>query len=381
MPNAAGTIPPQLRRNWVTRIYPDAPLLDRYKREYVDFHQLTEKEWKARQRVLHAFMEFVEDGDLTNMTAPALLAYAGSRLDDGRHINTVRFEMNRVRWLASWLYANKLITADQLLEIRAVRDPRGSTGRAVPRPYSREELDTYYSIINERWPLIEDRVNNAVGVIHLHRLSIDRWVVTGHGWVHVRRHAMRLQIEAITALALHCALRAKEIWSLDTKQLWADPRYLVVKTKRTDNRDKVREVPYTTPTRDAVRAWLTMREKMSAKGQRPWLKLSNRGSALAPMTLHDMHTFLTRNVGPEWHLHRFRHTAATERLRAGADIDLISKWLGHSNRLMTLGYLDIVKNDIADALEQTEDRFVERISERTTNDSQENGDGPDKADV
>lgn len=373
MPSHAGHIPPQLRTRWKRRDTPIHPLVERYKREYIDYHQLTHQEWDNRRRILHVFGEMLDGRDITEMTGADLQAYGGARLQAGRHVNTVRFEMNRIRWFASWLYANRLMDPNQLLEIRAIRNPRGSTGKAIPRPYNREALDRFYATVDARWPLIATTPKRTNGLLNLNVRSVDRWVATGQGWLYVRRHAVHLQIEAITALALHCALRANEIYTLPLRQLTANPAFLVVKAKRSDNREKTREVPFTAPARDAVERWLDCRYKLSPRHKQPWMRLSNSSSGNDPMTKHNFYTFLTRTVGPEWHLHRFRHTAATERLRAGADIEIVQQWLGHSSIQMTLGYLEIVREDVAKGMAATEADFQQRVM-RHTGGGEENGD-------
>lgn len=364
--------------NQQPKTWPEHPLLTRYKREYIDFHQITPKEWRNRLRILSVFRQQLADNgrDFADMTGADLLAYAGGRLDDGRHINTVRFEMNRVRWFANWLYGIGVLSAEQILSVRGVKNPRGSTGKARPRPYSRDDLDRFYAALEAKYPTMDHRVEVASGSIHLGRYSVERWVLTGHGWPRVRRHGNRLQIEAVVALALHCALRAGEIWALDTNGVDPDLRYLVVSAKRSDPNERLREVPYTTHARDAVQAWLDFRALLNLRHKKTWLAFGPRGET-QPMTRKQMYQLLPTYVGEGWELHRFRHTAATERLRAGADIEIISQWLGHANTQMTLGYLDIVKSDIARVMKRTEAAFEERVLPRTHDDQQETNDGDD----
>jgi integrase/recombinase XerD len=42
----------------------------------------------------------------------------------------------------------------------------------------------------------------------------------------------------------------------------------------------------------------------------------------------------------EWHLHRFRDTAATRWLRAGIDVRTVQVWLGHESLATTQKYLE-----------------------------------------
>jgi site-specific recombinase XerD len=42
----------------------------------------------------------------------------------------------------------------------------------------------------------------------------------------------------------------------------------------------------------------------------------------------------------QWHLHRFRDTAATRWLRAGIDVRTVQAWLGHESLATTQKYLE-----------------------------------------
>ena len=46
----------------------------------------------------------------------------------------------------------------------------------------------------------------------------------------------------------------------------------------------------------------------------------------------------------EWHLHRFRDTAATRWLRAGIDVRTVQVWLGHESLATTQKYLEPSKD-------------------------------------
>lgn len=49
--------------------------------------------------------------------------------------------------------------------------------------------------------------------------------------------------------------------------------------------------------------------------------------------------------------HQFRHTYATEMLRAGMSLTAVMKLLGHTSPLMTMQYLDVTLNDLQQAFE------------------------------
>jgi site-specific recombinase XerD len=72
----------------------------------------------------------------------------------------------------------------------------------------------------------------------------------------------------------------------------------------------------------------------------------NTGGLASPSFLHD----LCKNVAKraeldhvQWHLHRFRDTAATRWLRAGIDVRTVQAWLGHESLATTQKYLELSK--------------------------------------
>jgi integrase len=63
----------------------------------------------------------------------------------------------------------------------------------------------------------------------------------------------------------------------------------------------------------------------------------------SPSFLHDLCKAVTKIAGldeTEWHLHRFRDTAATRWLRAGIDVRTVQEWLGHESLATTQKYLE-----------------------------------------
>lgn len=66
----------------------------------------------------------------------------------------------------------------------------------------------------------------------------------------------------------------------------------------------------------------------------------------------------------EYELHRFRHTCATERLRAGMALEVLQRFLGHADIAQTLVYTKIVNDDIHRAALKTEPSFAAAVGQR-----------------
>jgi site-specific recombinase XerD len=65
--------------------------------------------------------------------------------------------------------------------------------------------------------------------------------------------------------------------------------------------------------------------------------------------------------GDRWRWHRFRHTAATEWLRAGVPLERVRYFMGHASIEQTLAYAEILKEDIAESFSKAQPGFSERL--------------------
>jgi site-specific recombinase XerD len=78
------------------------------------------------------------------------------------------------------------------------------------------------------------------------------------------------------------------------------------------------------------------------------LVLQNNGRPMTSAGICKRLPDLARQAGCSTHviLHRFRHTYATEMLRAGASITAVKEFLGHKNIEMTLNYTEVNNMDL-----------------------------------
>jgi site-specific recombinase XerD len=132
-------------------------------------------------------------------------------------------------------------------------------------------------------------------------------------------------------------------------------------------RQGYREVPYTEEGRRLVAEWLDFRETILKPGHNhPWMILrQGGGSYYAVLDRIGDFAFMSipTHVGA-WHYHRFRHTAATEWLRAGVPLEHVSKLLGHANLTQTLVYAELVREDVARDVRRAEADFVTAVGRR-----------------
>ncbi len=334
-------------------------LVVRFGEEYVKYNGISPERARQQAKLLLEFAGTLGDRTLAQVEYKDLQRFAGLLVARRLHVNTVRKKLNQIRPFYSWAYADGLITAEQYVSIRQVKDPRGATANSVPDPYTRAELTEFWRLLDQRWPKLP--------VTGPGSRYIQRWQKGTSDWGRVYRHAMRLQLDAMIRLALDCGLRRSEIFGLALADLHYDNEYLVVWRAAKGKRGvRVRQaLPFTTETRQAVYAWLEFRALMKPSHDKPWL--SCWGEARDhPMWFTRFQCLLQDTVGPKWRWHRLRHTCATEWLRAGMELENVSALLGHASLQQTLCYAEIVKGDLMKHVNRHEGVFNTAVSASVT---------------
>lgn len=321
-----------------------ALLIDQFAAEHFTLNSIS----PARQHQVRAALTRLDewlDCSLVEATDADLRAWLVDLLGADLTPSTVAWYLKMVKPFYRWAWRSRLIDADTWMRLNDVSAPRGSS-TTKPRPYSRRELRTLWVALDERFP-------------HASKLLIGRWQRGTSPWRSMKKHAMRLQLDAIIELALVCGLRRSEIYRLSIDDVHWDNKYIVVHGKRVDQNPKVRDVPYPESTRNAIRAWFRLRGLMGpAPGLPLWLSVTGPDPVAAMP--EERFAMLLHCLGP-YELHRLRHTCATERLRAGMELQEVQKFLGHSNLQQTLAYAELVRDDIHRASDRIDPAFQKSI--------------------
>jgi integrase len=318
-------------------------LVERFAAEHFVLNSISEPRQTRVLAGLRHFEAYLDGRELKDATPEDLNGWQVSMLNAGLLPSTVSFYLRSVTPFYSWAWRNRVIDAEQYMRLREIRPPRGS-GAGVPRPYSRRELIRLWEQLEAKYPYTTD-------------LIVKRFRNGSSPMRSVKKHAVRLQLEAIIELALACGLRQSEIYQLTIDDLHPDNKYLVVSGKRVDQNPKVREVPYPTSTRKAIRNWLRFRGYMGATGDHPWCSITGP-DPIAPLTQFRMRDILSFG---DWQLHRLRHTCATERLRAGMELEKLQRFLGHADIAQTMRYAQLVRGDIHKSSERIDMTFQKSI--------------------
>jgi site-specific recombinase XerD len=273
---------------------------------------------------------------LCGLDADALRAFLDERLAEGFHPNTARKWLVMARTLATRMYEEGAISADTLLAIRAVRPPAGSSRRPQPQPYSRRELRDLRAVLDARWPrLAADEASHYAVKWREGRTSYKR----------IRRHAVRLQLEAIIALALELGLRRREIFALDLDWVHYDNAYIAVWGTDGPWSARVREVPFTDASRQAIHDWLEFRELVGVAHERPWVALHGGPGVGEAMKRDAFDKLLRTYIGDGWTLKRLRDTCAVTWVKRGLPLEHLRRLLGLATIEDTLPYAQLAGGD------------------------------------
>lgn len=339
------TLPPRVRR-------PTPPGFEDFIHGHFVLNQISEV---RQRRSLSLFVEIEEwlGRPLRSMTHEDLSRWMADQVAAGFHVNTVRFKRMILAAYWRWAWEAGVIPAEQFMRLRNVKDPRGASANGTPRPYTRVEVACFWANLDERWPRLETDY------------FIRRFVKGTSPWRRVERHARNLQATAVVMLALTEGLRRNEILGITVDELAPQNAYLLVRGKRTDHREKRREVPYAPACRDAVVEWLAFRKLLKPRHRSPWLALErSQGKPNRPMT-EDAFAGITSRIGDGYHLHRFRHTFATERARAGMPWPQLQRVMGHATLQQTLVYSELIRDDLERAMEDSDVKFMAAVGRIT----------------
>ncbi len=304
----------------------------------------TEARVRDHMRILRQLDDFIGPRHLHHSGGKGVVAYLAHKREQGHAPNTLRKERQMAIAFFSWAYDEHHVGADTFLSVRRIPFPEGVTARLCPEPYTPRELRQFREVIGTRWPTIE---NDAQAW-----KLLGRWREGCTPYARIRKHAIRLQLDAVMALALDCGLRRREILALSVDDMHHDNDYLLVWSGRRWHSPS-REIPFTDATRTAVEAWLEFRSSLAPGHDRPWLNLWAEKTAREPIKPDAFGKLLAIYVSPELSYRRLRHTCGIAWLKAGMTLWELQRLLGHALLKDTLPYGEAMQVDL--------DRRVERL--------------------
>ena len=159
---------------------------------------------------------------------------------------------------------------------------------------------------------------------------------------------------ALIEMAYASGLRVSELLALRVEAVRRDPQWLIVRGKG----GKERLAPLNSPAREAIKAWLTVRDGLRDEGARPakapdspWLFPSTGASGhLTPRRFAQTLDQAAIDAGIDSARvspHVLRHAFATHLLEGGADLRVVQTLLGHADIATTQIYTHVATDRLA----------------------------------
>ncbi len=142
---------------------------------------------------------------------------------------------------------------------------------------------------------------------------------------------------SIFSILLNCGIRKGELLGLKITDLNFKNHELLVRGE-TSKSGKDRVIPLNSAVTNAIDDYLEERKRYSRTT--PFLFVSEHGDRpLSEQGLKHLVAKVSKLSGVKFHVHRFRHTFATNLLAQGSDVYKIKELLGHNDIRMTAVYL------------------------------------------
>ena len=223
----------------------------------------------------------------------------------------------------------------------------------MPQPYRRKDLRALRNTLDARWPRLDADEQ---------RYWVRRWKAGISPYHRVRSHAIRLQLDAVVALALRCGLRRHEIAGL-TEDWMHHVNFGVVVWEPPGPWDgDRREVPYPASARSTIKRWLEFRAHFVPNHESPWLSLWSSRTCRDPIGTDAFNHLLPTYVGGEWSFRRFRDTCAVGWLNAGLPLEHLRKLLGLTSVEAVLPYAVHASGSLEARMARVEPRFNELVA-------------------
>ena len=165
---------------------------------------------------------------------------------------------------------------------------------------------------------------------------------------------------AIVYLMLLCGLRSQEVLTLELGDINIDSHSMRIRGK--GNRERSLPLPQTLV--QALASYLRLERPRYCHTMRVFvvLKGKQRGQPMTPAGLRSLFRQRRRqpHLGPA-NPHRFRHVFGTDMARCGIRLPVLQKLMGHAHHAMTLKYINLSMEDVAQefrrALDKLQDRY------------------------
>ncbi|MCA9988781.1 MAG: tyrosine-type recombinase/integrase [Anaerolineales bacterium] len=260
--------------------------------------------------------DFLEDPDLENITVQDLNRWRAAMFAKGWAPATVAGGVRAIRRFYAWLEEHELITAEQNIGGRVKKPP---VRLDKPKAATVDDIQKVLEYLGE---LAQES--------------------------HIRGMAATGDIAIIPFFA-DTGCRVGELIGITLGDLNLKKRYAVV-TEKGRGGGKRRRVFFSQPTAEALSHWLAIHPGPIRKPGTPLFVSLGLSTFSEPLGYNGIRLMLDRraaaaNVTGRFNAHSFRHCAAREWLKNGADLATVSQLLGHSSITVTAQHYAIFANN------------------------------------
>ncbi|MEI5682369.1 MULTISPECIES: site-specific tyrosine recombinase XerD [unclassified Mesorhizobium] len=280
------------------------------------FLEMMSAERGAADNTLASYRRDLEDaaeniGDLVGAATESIRSYLGDIAGRGFAATSQARKLSVLRQFYKFLYAEGLRTDDPTGTLDSPKKDR-------PLPKIMSEAET--------GRLLDRAATEANDAS------------TGYS-AHIAARRMHALVEVLYATGL----RVSELVSLPLTVALRDERFFIVRGKG----DKDRMVPLSAKAREAMRSWLTEREKVPAFAESPFLfpAASESGHLPRQVFARDLKGLAARTgiTAAKISPHVLRHAFASHLLQNGADLRAVQQLLGHADISTTQIYTHVLE--------------------------------------
>lgn len=287
--------------------------LNSYLKYLRDIKHYSQATLDGYQRDIAAFLKYLSEqevNDITDASIHYVRSFLAARHRQGLTGTSMQRVLSSLRGFYKFLIKQNLLTANPAIDVRA---PKGA--KTLPKVLDADQVDRLLSC-------------------------------TATNPLEVRDHAMM-------ELMYSSGLRLSELVNLDLLDL--DLRAEQVKV--TGKGNKMRYVPVGQQARDAIKAWLQVRDGM-VRPQEQAVFINNRGTRLSQRSVQKrLHELAQRSqLGVHVHPHMLRHSFASHLLESSGDLRSVQELLGHANISTTQVYTQLDFQHLAKVYDKTHPR-------------------------
>lgn len=272
--------------------------LNSYLKYLRDIKHYSQATLDGYQRDIAAYLKYLSEqeiNDISDASIHYVRSFLAARHRQGLTGTSMQRVLSSLRGFYKFLINQNLLTTNPAIDVRA---PKGA--KTLPKVLDVDQVDRLLSC-------------------------------TATNPLEVRDHAMM-------ELMYSSGLRLSELVNLDLLDL--DLRAAQVKV--TGKGNKMRYVPVGRQARDAIDAWLQVRDGM-ARPQEQAVFINNRGTRLSQRSVQKrLHEQAQRSqLGVNVHPHMLRHSFASHLLESSGDLRSVQELLGHANISTTQVYTQL----------------------------------------